>query len=85
MSHPILKELLFVGSTSVGKSIFILKAAGGERVQALCEAKNHASCVLEDAPVERTAAGIINASFWLCRRTLYGHPPVVVEPGKYCR
>ena len=37
-------------------------AAAGKRVQALCEAKNHA-LVMEDCVLERTVAGIINSTY----------------------
>lgn len=59
LKHPDIKGITFVGSTSVGLHIYAAAAANGKRVQALCEAKNHA-LVLNDAPVERTAASIIN-------------------------
>jgi MMSDH: methylmalonate-semialdehyde dehydrogenase (acylating) len=78
LSHPDIKGITFVGSTSVGKHIYSKAAAGGKRVQALCEAKNHA-LVLEDAPVERTAAGIINASFGCAGERCMALPVVVVQ------
>lgn len=62
LTHPDIKGISFVGSTSVGMHIYSTAAAAGKRVQALCEAKNHA-LVLDDAPVKRVAAGIINSSF----------------------
>lgn len=55
MSHPDIKGISFVGSTSVGLHVYQTAAANGKRVQALCEAKNHA-LVLRDAPITRTAA-----------------------------
>ena len=61
LSHPDVKGISFVGSTSVGLHIYSQAAKNGKRVQALCEAKNHA-LVLEDAVLERTAAGIINSA-----------------------
>jgi len=63
LTHPDIKGISFVGTTAVGKHIYSVAAAHGKRVQALCEAKNHA-LVLSDAPIDRTAAGIINR---LCR------------------
>ena len=48
-----IKGVCFVGTTGAGLKIYAAAAANGKRVQALCEAKNHA-LVLEDAPVERT-------------------------------
>ncbi len=56
------KGITFVGSTGVGKHIYKTASKYGKRVQALCEAKNHA-LVLKDAVLERTAKGIINAAF----------------------
>lgn len=78
LNHPDIKGITFVGSTSVGKHIYSTAAANGKRVQALCEAKNHA-LVLEDAPIERTAAGIINASFGCAGERCMALPVIVVQ------
>ena len=78
LTHPDIKGITFVGSTSVGRHIYATAAAAGKRVQALCEAKNHA-LVLEDAPIERTAAGIINASFGCAGERCMALPVVVVQ------
>lgn len=78
LNHPDIKGITFVGSTSVGKHIYSTAAANGKRVQALCEAKNHA-LVLKDAPIERTAAGIINASFGCAGERCMALPVVVAE------
>ncbi|MFP3154236.1 CoA-acylating methylmalonate-semialdehyde dehydrogenase [Lachnospiraceae bacterium ZAX-1] len=78
LSHPDIKGISFVGSTSVGLSVYSKAAANGKRVQALCEAKNHA-LVLEDAPIERTAAGIINAAFGCAGERCMALPVVVVQ------
>ncbi len=78
LNHPDIKGITFVGSTSVGKHIYATAAAAGKRVQALCEAKNHA-LVLEDAPIERTAAGIINAAFGCAGERCMALPVVVVQ------
>jgi len=59
MTHPLVRGVSFVGSTSVGKHVYSLAAAHGKRVQAQTEAKNH-GLVLADAALERAAAGIIN-------------------------
>lgn len=70
----------FVGSTQVGKHIYKTAAEHGKRVQALCEAKNHA-LVMEDAVLERTAKGIINAAFGCAGERCMALPVVVaVEP-----
>ena len=76
LKHPDIKGISFVGSTSVGKHIYTEAAANGKRVQALCEAKNHA-LVREDAPIERTAAGIINAAFGCAGERCMALPVVV--------
>ena len=62
LAHPDVKGITFVGSTPVGKKIYEKAAATGKRVQALCQAKNHA-LIMSDAPIERTAAGVMNSAF----------------------
>jgi malonate-semialdehyde dehydrogenase (acetylating)/methylmalonate-semialdehyde dehydrogenase len=78
LEHPDIKGVSFVGSTSVGLHVYQNAAKNGKRVQALCEAKNHA-LVLEDAPVARTAAGIINAAFGCAGERCMALPVVVVQ------
>ena len=80
LTHKDIKAITFVGSTSVGKHIYSTAAATGKRVQALCEAKNHA-LVLDDAPIERTAAGIINAAYGCAGERCMALPVVVVQEG----
>jgi len=80
LKHPDIKGISFVGSTGVGLHIYSSAAANGKRVQALCEAKNHA-LVLNDAPVERTAAGIINSAFGCAGERCMALPVVVVQEG----
>ncbi|MCR5154214.1 MAG: CoA-acylating methylmalonate-semialdehyde dehydrogenase [Lachnospiraceae bacterium] len=62
LDHPDVKGITFVGSTPVGKFIYQRAAASGKRVQALCQAKNHA-LVMSDTPIKRTVAGIVNSAF----------------------
>ena len=62
LTHPVIKGVTFVGSTSVGRHIYRTAAANGKRVQALTEAKNHA-LVLEDWVLERAAQSIINSFY----------------------
>lgn len=76
LTNPIIKGVSFVGSTTVGKYIYKTAAANGKRVQALCEAKNHA-LVMEDAALERTAAGIINAAYGCAGERCMALPVVV--------
>jgi malonate-semialdehyde dehydrogenase (acetylating)/methylmalonate-semialdehyde dehydrogenase len=78
LEHPDIRGVSFVGSTSVGLHVYETAARYGKRVQALCEAKNHA-LVLEDAPVERTAAGIINAAFGCAGERCMALPVIVVQ------
>ncbi len=78
LEHPDVKGVSFVGSTSVGLHIYSKAASNGKRVQALCEAKNHA-LVLEDAALERTARGIINSSFGCAGERCMALPVVVAQ------
>jgi len=80
LKHPDVKGISFVGSTSVGLHIYSTAAAHGKRVQALCEAKNHA-LVLDDAPIARTAAGIINSAFGCAGERCMALPVIVVQEG----
>ncbi len=78
LSHPDVKGVTLVGSTEVGLHIYGEAAKHGKRVQCLCEAKNHA-LVLEDAPISRTAAGIINSSFGCAGERCMALPVIVVQ------
>lgn len=78
LHHPDVDGITFVGSTKVGRHIYSTASANGKRVQALCEAKNHA-LVLEDAPLERTARGIINAYLGCAGERCMALPVVVAQ------
>jgi len=78
LKHPDVKGVSFVGSTSVGRHIYATAAERGKRVQALCEAKNHA-LVLRDAALERTARGIVNSSCGCAGERCMALPVIVVE------
>ena len=78
LTHPDVRGITFVGSTDVGLHVYSTAAAHGKRVQALCEAKNHA-LVLKDAPITRTAAGIMNSAFGCAGERCMALPAVVVE------
>ncbi len=80
LTHPDIRGVSFVGSTSVGLHIYSTAAAAGKRVQALCEAKNHA-LVLNDAHLERTAAGIINSAYGCAGERCMALPVVVAQEG----
>jgi malonate-semialdehyde dehydrogenase (acetylating)/methylmalonate-semialdehyde dehydrogenase len=78
MTHPLVRGVSFVGSTSVGKHVYSIAAAHGKRVQAQTEAKNH-GLVLADASLERAAAGIINSTFGCAGMRCMALPACVVE------
>src|ERR1035437_5213722 len=78
LKHPDVKGITFVGSTSVGLHVYSTAAAHGKRVQALCEAKNHA-LVMSDAVIERTAQGIINSFSGCAGERCMALPVVAVE------
>lgn len=78
LENPLIKGITFVGSTRAGKQIYSKAASYGKRVQALCEAKNHA-LVLEDAVLERAARGIINAAYGCAGERCMAVPVVVAQ------
>lgn len=78
LKHPDVRGISYVGSTSVGKHIYSTAAAHGKRVQANCEAKNHA-LVLEDAPLEKVARLVINAGFGCAGQRCMALPAVCVQ------
>ncbi|MDR1062136.1 MAG: CoA-acylating methylmalonate-semialdehyde dehydrogenase, partial [Clostridiales bacterium] len=80
LEHPDVKGVTFVGSTEAGARVYGAAAAAGKRAQALCEAKNHA-LVLDDAPVTRTAAGIMNSAFGCAGERCMALPVVVAQEG----
>ncbi len=78
LRHPMVKGITYVGSTSVGRHIYETAAAHGKRVQALCEAKNHA-LVLSDANLEQSARVIINSTYGCAGMRCMALPVVCVE------
>ncbi|MDR1596945.1 MAG: CoA-acylating methylmalonate-semialdehyde dehydrogenase [Treponema sp.] len=78
LGHKDVRGISFVGSTGTGMHIYSAAAAAGKRVQALCEAKNHA-LVLNDAPISRTAAGIINSAYGCAGERCMALPVVVAQ------
>lgn len=80
LTNPLIKGISFVGSTKVGKYIYETGTKNGKRVQALCEAKNHA-LVLNDAALDRTAAGIMNAAYGCAGERCMALPVVVAQEG----
>ncbi len=73
-----IKAVTFVGTTSVGKHIYSVAAANGKRVQAQCEAKNHA-LVLEDADLENATTAIINSTYGCAGMRCMALPVVCVQ------
>ncbi len=80
LTHPIVKGICFVGTTEAGLTIYSRAAGTGKRVQAQCEAKNHA-LVMDDAVLDRTARGIINSSFGCAGERCMALPVVVAQEG----
>lgn len=80
LTHPDIKGVTLVGSTAIGAHIYKTAAANGKRVQCLTEAKNHA-LVLNDAPIARTAAGILNSAFGCAGERCMALPAVCVQEG----
>jgi malonate-semialdehyde dehydrogenase (acetylating) / methylmalonate-semialdehyde dehydrogenase len=78
LQHPSIKGVSFVGTTKVGLHVYATAAAHGKRVQSQTEAKNH-GLVLEDAPIDRTAAAIISAAFGCAGERCMALPVVVVQ------
>jgi len=78
MKHPLVRGVCFVGSTKVGLHVYSMAAAHGKRVQAQTEAKNH-GIVLEDAALERAAAGIINSTFGCAGMRCMALPVICVQ------
>lgn len=80
LTDPRVKAITFVGTTRVGKHIYAIAAAHGKRVQAQCEAKNHA-LVLQDCDLESTVSAIINSTYGCAGMRCMALPVVVVEEG----
>jgi malonate-semialdehyde dehydrogenase (acetylating)/methylmalonate-semialdehyde dehydrogenase len=78
LTNAAVKGVSFVGSTAVGKYVYKTAAEAGKRVQALCEAKNHA-LILEDAAIDRTAAGIVNAAYGCAGERCMALPVIVAQ------
>lgn len=78
LTDPRVKAVTFVGSTGVGKHIYSVAAAHGKRVQAQCEAKNHA-LVLEDCDLESSVNAVINSTYGCAGMRCMALPVVVVQ------
>ena len=78
LTDPRIKAVTFVGTTEVGKHIYSIAAAHGKRVQAQCEAKNHA-LVLEDCDLESTVNAVINSTYGCAGMRCMALPVIVVQ------
>lgn len=78
LTDPRIKAVTFVGSTEVGKHIYSVAAAHGKRVQAQCEAKNHA-LVLEDCDLDSATNAIINSTYGCAGMRCMALPVIVVQ------
>lgn len=78
LTNPRVKAVTFVGTTSVGKHIYSVASANGKRVQAQCEAKNHA-LVLEDCDLESSTNAIINSTYGCAGMRCMALPVIVVQ------
>lgn len=78
LTDPRVKAITFVGTTKVGKHIYSVASANGKRVQAQCEAKNHA-LLLEDADLESATKAIINSTYGCAGMRCMALPVIVVQ------
>ena len=78
LTDPRVKAVTFVGTTGVGKHIYSTAAAHGKRVQAQCDAKNHA-LLLEDADLEAATNAIINSTYGCAGMRCMALPVVAVQ------
>lgn len=78
LTDPRVRAVTFVGTTGVGKHIYQIAAGAGKRVQAQCEAKNHA-LLLEDADLEAATNAIINSTYGCAGMRCMALPVVVVQ------
>lgn len=78
MTDPRIKAVTFVGTTDVGLHIYSAAASTGKRVQAQCEAKNHA-LLLEDADLEAATNAIINSTYGCAGMRCMALPVVCVQ------
>lgn len=78
LTDPRVKAVTFVGSTEIGKQVYSKAAANGKRVQAQCEAKNHA-LVLEDCDLESAVNAIINSTYGCAGMRCMALPVIVVQ------
>ena len=78
LTDPRVRAVTFVGTTGAGRKIYSLAAAHGKRVQAQCEAKNHA-LVLADADLDRAADAIVNSTYGCAGMRCMALPVIVAQ------
>ena len=79
LTHPDVRAISFVGSSTVAKYVYETAAANGKRVQALAGAKNH-HIILRDAPLEKTIEILLASAYGNAgERCLAGSVAVVEE------
>ena len=78
LTDPRVKAVTFVGSTDIGKQVYSKAAAHGKRMQAQCEAKNHA-LVLEDCDLESAVNAIVNSTYGCAGMRCMALPVIVVQ------
>ncbi len=78
LTDPRIKAITFVGTTGVGKYIYSKASANGKRVQAQCEAKNHA-LVLEDCDLESATSAIVNSTYGCAGMRCMALPVIVAQ------
>lgn len=62
LTHPHIRAISFVGSTSVARHVHVTGATHGKRVQANGGAKNHI-IIMPDAQMEPTVSALVGAAF----------------------
>lgn len=78
LTDPRVRAVTFVGTTAVGKHIYSVASEHGKRVQAQCEAKNHA-LLLEDADLESATNAIINSTYGCAGMRCMALPVIVAQ------
>jgi len=78
LEHPKVRGISYVGSSTVGRHVYVTAAAHGKRVQVQGAAKNH-GLVLRDANLEMAARTVINSCFGCAGMRCMALPVIVVE------
>ena len=78
ITDPRVRAVTFVGTTKTGKRVYSTAAAHGKRVQAQCEAKNHA-LILEDCDLESAVNAVVNSTYGCAGMRCMALPVVCVQ------